>query len=395
MVHHDALHQPYDTLRMAFSYRQGWPSITHIDRWQPGGFRRQGDPPHPEADLLTPRFTESHAEALRRVFGAPDPTGWQTLRGFRPATPRPSEALPCPEIQLPKPKPSRSDLKAVVSVLGGLPASESDPTGWKRGVGRTAIVVDESAPPMTALGHERLPTRVRGLAELCLDVLDGGDPLRRDFLRGTLINREREAKLMRHIGQLVATFDDLRKANEAKDRMLEEGRDTVGECLTSIDDLKSKVGRKRRKLDQLTGQHEVEKKAMRAAHDALQANMDKVEEEHQGCKRKLEALESDLTELGKGPIPLGSMGEVDLRHVRNNLQGWLSEVKNELFKRMVEAKAVKATEEVRLCMICMDADRNALLMPCNHVCSCYGCAVKLSKCPICRRTVTGKDKIFL
>ncbi len=39
------------------------------------------------------------------------------------------------------------------------------------------------------------------------------------------------------------------------------------------------------------------------------------------------------------------------------------------------------------CYICMNAISNSILKPCAHGRVCVGCALKVSKCPICRSTV--------
>lgn len=47
------------------------------------------------------------------------------------------------------------------------------------------------------------------------------------------------------------------------------------------------------------------------------------------------------------------------------------------------------------CIVCCAKPKNILLQPCNHVCACKECASKLSSCPVCRKAVTSKVKIFL
>ena len=46
------------------------------------------------------------------------------------------------------------------------------------------------------------------------------------------------------------------------------------------------------------------------------------------------------------------------------------------------------------CKICMDREKNCVLVPCGHCCSCYVCALRMSEmagtftCPACRAKVT-------
>lgn len=47
--------------------------------------------------------------------------------------------------------------------------------------------------------------------------------------------------------------------------------------------------------------------------------------------------------------------------------------------------------EERLCVICLNNDRDTTVLPCRHMCMCHECAKELrkqtSKCPICRNHV--------
>ena len=54
------------------------------------------------------------------------------------------------------------------------------------------------------------------------------------------------------------------------------------------------------------------------------------------------------------------------------------------------------------CVVCLDAPRDCVLLPCGHTCLCLACAgVALRQpgrqgvCPICRGAVTAFNKIFL
>ena len=58
----------------------------------------------------------------------------------------------------------------------------------------------------------------------------------------------------------------------------------------------------------------------------------------------------------------------------------------------------RAREEARLasaktetdkmtCIVCLSAERNALLLPCKHLVLGSACAAKVSACPLCRTVV--------
>jgi hypothetical protein len=46
------------------------------------------------------------------------------------------------------------------------------------------------------------------------------------------------------------------------------------------------------------------------------------------------------------------------------------------------------------CVICMDAPKCVVLMPCKHYCACEDCAGLLQQCPLCRKMVIHTLKIF-
>lgn len=47
------------------------------------------------------------------------------------------------------------------------------------------------------------------------------------------------------------------------------------------------------------------------------------------------------------------------------------------------------------CAVCRHANRNTLLVPCHHLALCDGCAAKLAACPICRRSVQSRVRVYL
>jgi hypothetical protein len=48
-----------------------------------------------------------------------------------------------------------------------------------------------------------------------------------------------------------------------------------------------------------------------------------------------------------------------------------------------------------LCLVCLDEEVTVLLRPCNHVILCAACAESVSLCPMDRRRITGRERVFL
>eukprot|EP00731_Ephydatia_muelleri_P023950 Em0016g221a len=48
----------------------------------------------------------------------------------------------------------------------------------------------------------------------------------------------------------------------------------------------------------------------------------------------------------------------------------------------------------RLCVVCLDGQKEVVLNPCRHLCACSVCAPELDNCPICRRPVQRWERIY-
>lgn len=59
----------------------------------------------------------------------------------------------------------------------------------------------------------------------------------------------------------------------------------------------------------------------------------------------------------------------------------------------------ESEEALRECSVCMDSDKNHILIPCAHVCVCQECALNIMEttrqCPVCRAIVQHTFKVFL
>jgi hypothetical protein len=57
-------------------------------------------------------------------------------------------------------------------------------------------------------------------------------------------------------------------------------------------------------------------------------------------------------------------------------------------------------DEETLCVLCMDAPKDHIIIPCGHQCVCEACAEELKKarsslCPFCRTPINATFKVFL
>ena len=61
--------------------------------------------------------------------------------------------------------------------------------------------------------------------------------------------------------------------------------------------------------------------------------------------------------------------------------------------------SIDAVEERLLCVVCMDAERGALFLPCGHLCACTSCAdaamAREARCLICREIAAGTQRALI
>ncbi len=57
-------------------------------------------------------------------------------------------------------------------------------------------------------------------------------------------------------------------------------------------------------------------------------------------------------------------------------------------------KEEKEISTENACKICYDKVADIVFQPCNHCASCGSCSVSLKTCPVCRRTIATKTKIY-
>lgn len=65
-------------------------------------------------------------------------------------------------------------------------------------------------------------------------------------------------------------------------------------------------------------------------------------------------------------------------------------------KTKIQVEEIKEELDYKLkCCVCFDKSKNILFSPCMHICSCEICSTNLFNCPICRKRIRQKQKIFI
>ena len=81
-----------------------------------------------------------------------------------------------------------------------------------------------------------------------------------------------------------------------------------------------------------------------------------------------------------------------IESLKKNLDSGSDEVADALSYILEE---INKAEELKICKICLDRDRDATINPCGHFVSCIKCTRSINQCPICRATITSFSKTHL
>jgi hypothetical protein len=126
------------------------------------------------------------------------------------------------------------------------------------------------------------------------------------------------------------------------------------------------------------------------------------------AKRQLSALSSHLDRATAEAGILSDMGMTSLDDLEQDLEEALGRVRSEKRERTRQLHSQRELElEQRLCKVCMETEKDTVLIPCGHRCLCFGCAELVSAtaagsdssqpdrlCPICRIEWTSMLRTF-
>ena len=59
-----------------------------------------------------------------------------------------------------------------------------------------------------------------------------------------------------------------------------------------------------------------------------------------------------------------------------------------------KARRAIANEGESKCVVCLEAARDVVFMPCFHVVSCWNCGLRVSECPVCRVAIQQKRRVY-
>ena len=115
-------------------------------------------------------------------------------------------------------------------------------------------------------------------------------------------------------------------------------------------------------------------------------------------KSKLKIYEGD-----QGTIENTSLEEIEqaIENVLNSLPKMLrhkEKLVREKFEReksKKEKQMSSATQNQRNCIICFSQEIEIVLVPCLHLCSCDACSKAINECPVCRKPIQSRVKVYM
>ena len=96
-------------------------------------------------------------------------------------------------------------------------------------------------------------------------------------------------------------------------------------------------------------------------------------------------LVEQLRELDVAPARYDS---AKLAELNDALAAATTKVSQERARRAVQ------NEGEQKCVVCLEAARDVVFMPCFHVVSCWNCGLRVSECPVCRVAIQQKRRVY-
>jgi len=129
--------------------------------------------------------------------------------------------------------------------------------------------------------------------------------------------------------------------------------------------------------------------------NGLTKQADLLRNEVETLKREKDVLAKENNALSGREIDGMTVSEVEkLEKYLLQTSKLISEakIKGQVTEQLLKEKAKMETE--KKCVVCVLAAREVTIIPCGHHCCCKPCSDKVSKCPVCRATITDRVVTF-
>ena len=70
-------------------------------------------------------------------------------------------------------------------------------------------------------------------------------------------------------------------------------------------------------------------------------------------------------------------------------------VRSTVTNSISSAHTIESARNVNTCCICLQNVKDVVLFPCKHLCICWHCQKRVSTCPLCRKRITERVRVFV
>jgi len=102
-----------------------------------------------------------------------------------------------------------------------------------------------------------------------------------------------------------------------------------------------------------------------------------------------ESLKTKQSEFTINPDKFSTIEDIDKGLL--NLQNIIGNLHYKRTKMQIEQEK----QEESLCCVCQENERCIVFKPCGHICTCVTCCKIIKECPLCRKSISDKMRIFL
>lgn len=199
--------------------------------------------------------------------------------------------------------------------------------------------------------------------------------------------------------------DRLQQLLRAAKRQLQEDNAALAAATTRADRLEAERKAMDLDLQELRGEWSARRGECRAASLTRPLFAERCARMLRTAAVEVQRSEEEAAALREARAILGlaggeEMGAFDLGELERRQEAALARV------RALKAAAVdrenallrQVNEELQgrmSCRVCLTEPVGVVLMPCNHLCLCKECALRIRTCPLCRRQVQSSRQVYM
>ena len=200
-----------------------------------------------------------------------------------------------------------------------------------------------------------------------------------------------KGKLSEHAGRIYR--DEKAESDRTNEMCMMDTTRTLMETDFRLNEAEKKL----RLSEDENAAHQIRIEEMMIELAVSQKESSSLKEQFFKMKEYLQQLNEEIKLLRGEPSAIHeitSIGECErLEKIMKATLGKIEDHKSALISQQLS----KTQDEQKMCVVCQDAEKSVLLLPCRHVCVCKSCArnEQLDSCPLCRETIVDRINVFM